>query len=220
MSPNGRTWIALLRGINVGKAKRVAMSDLRAVMEQLGYLDVRTLLASGNVVFRSVSTPGKVAAAAMQAALERKTGVSSRFTLLAAEDLRSMIAGNPLADACTNPSRLMVGFLQHESHLRLVKDLVGQDWSPDSLAPGPQSFYAWLPRGSMESRLFQVLSKKLGDNVTVRNWSTTLKLGEMAATVSHLLPVAKPSLREVSVGNADTRASRGSRARGPTRRKR
>jgi len=43
-------WVALLRGINVGKAKRVGMADLRTVVEELGYTDVKTVLATGNIV--------------------------------------------------------------------------------------------------------------------------------------------------------------------------
>ena len=57
------TYVALLRGINVGKAKRIAMADLRALLEDLGHTDVVTLLNSGNVVFRSGrKIPAKIAA--------------------------------------------------------------------------------------------------------------------------------------------------------------
>lgn len=174
-----QSWVALLRGINVGKAKRVAMVDLRAAMESLGYTDVRTLLASGNVVFRSARALRKDAAAAMQDALLRKTGVSSRFTLVSAADLRSIADANPLVKVATNPSLLFVGFLQEARHVALVRPLAQQSWSPDMLAVGTTAFYAWCPKGSLQSDMFVRLSKALGDNVTVRNWGTTTKLLEM-----------------------------------------
>src|SRR4051794_32869155 len=66
--------VALIRGINVGKAKRVAMADLRAALEDLGYTDVRTLLNSGNVVFTAGVAPGK-AAASIEKVLAGELGV-------------------------------------------------------------------------------------------------------------------------------------------------
>jgi len=171
-----QTWIALLRGINVGTAKRVAMADLRAAMESLGYTDVRTLLASGNVVFRSARVLKKDAALAMQAALQKRTGVSSRFTVVSAADLRSIAEENPLVRVSTNPSLLFVGFLRDGKDAALVKALAKQGWGPDVLALGTRAFYAWCPRGSMQSDMFAEVSKALGDNVTVRNWGTTMKL--------------------------------------------
>ena len=74
-------YVALLRGINVGKAKRVAMADLREVIESLGYTNARTLLNSGNAVFESSRALRKNAAEELREALVKKTGVSSRFIL-------------------------------------------------------------------------------------------------------------------------------------------
>ena len=80
-------YVALLRGINVGRAKRVAMADLRAVVEDLGYADVRTLLNSGNVVFTAPGSSAGDAAGRIGAALEAQLGISSRIVVLAARDL-------------------------------------------------------------------------------------------------------------------------------------
>ena len=80
-------YVALLRGINVGKAKRVAMADLRAALESLGYTDVATLLNSGNAVFTAPPAAAGRAAADIQAAVLARTGVSSRVTVLDAEEL-------------------------------------------------------------------------------------------------------------------------------------
>ncbi|MGZ3461259.1 MAG: DUF1697 domain-containing protein, partial [Archangium sp.] len=105
--------IALIRGINVGRAKRVAMAELRALVEELGYTDVRTLLNSGNVVF---TTPGRTAgnaAARIEAALATGLGVPARVTVLSAGELATVVAENPLLAVATDPSRLLVTVLTH-----------------------------------------------------------------------------------------------------------
>lgn len=175
-----RTWVALLRGINVGTAKRVAMADLRAAMESLGYLEVRTLLASGNVVFTTTGALRRDAAATMQAALAGRTGVSSRFTVLSAAELGDIVGANPLAGVMTDPSRMFVGFLQEPRDAARLAALAGGPWKPDVLALGRRVAYLWCPNGQMESRLSEAVGKALGDRVTVRNWSTTTKLLALA----------------------------------------
>jgi uncharacterized protein (DUF1697 family) len=176
-----RTYVALLRGINVGKAKRVAMNDLRAAMASLGYGDVRTLLASGNVVFTASRVLGKDAPARMQEALLRRTGVSSKFTVLAAAELEGVVAGNPWIDRITDPSRMFVGFLQSARDAALVTEIDPRPWKPDTMATGTRAVYLWCPNGLMESQLFELVGKALGDRVTVRNWGTTTKLAAMVA---------------------------------------
>ena len=79
--------VALLRGINVGTAKRVAMADLRGVLTGLGYDDVRTLLNSGNVVFSAPPRSGDPSKR-IEKEIEKKLGVSSRVTVLTAADCR------------------------------------------------------------------------------------------------------------------------------------
>ena len=101
------THAALLRGINVGRAKRVAMADLRAIIEGLGCRDVRTLLNSGNVVFSSSGAAGEIAAR-IERALVSRLGVESRVTVLTARELETVVADQPFGAVVTNPSRLMV----------------------------------------------------------------------------------------------------------------
>src|SRR5262245_59517957 len=100
------TLIALLRGINVGKAKRVAMSDLRKLVEKRGYSDVRTLLNSGNVVLKSSSADTAKASKRIEQALFDGTGVSARVLVVSAEELAAAVKENPLLKVADNPSRL------------------------------------------------------------------------------------------------------------------
>src|SRR5436190_7614221 len=97
--------VALLRGINVGRAKRVAMADLRALIEGLGYGDVRTLLNSGNVVFTAPRAAPDNAAARIEKALATDLGVSARVTVLTAQELAEAVAANPLLEVADDFSR-------------------------------------------------------------------------------------------------------------------
>lgn len=89
-------YIALLRGINVGSAKGIAMADLRAAFEELGYTNVETVLRSGNVLFDSATPPKASAATFIEDAVLMRTGVSSSVLIFDAETFRRVVAENPL----------------------------------------------------------------------------------------------------------------------------
>lgn len=176
------TYVALLRGINVGKNKRVAMADLRSVIESLGYSNARTLLNSGNAVFTSGRVLKKGAAEELRAALEKKTGVSSRFTLRSAGELDAVIRENPLLDVAKDHTRLFTAFVADSADLANVKPLLKQQWKPEVVALGPGVVYVWCPNGLLESKAQEAVSKVLGDGHTVRNWATVMKLRELVAS--------------------------------------
>ena len=168
--------VALLRGINVGTAKRVAMADLRALVEELGYGDVRTVLNSGNVVFSAPGVTAAEAAAGIQAAVAERLGVSCRVVALTAAELAAVIADNPLLPVADNPSRLFVAVLADPADRALLRPLAEQDWAPEVLAVGARAAYLWCPGGLAVSRLAEAIGRVLGDGVTTRNWATMAKL--------------------------------------------
>jgi len=178
------TQIALLRGINVGRAKRIAMADLRALCERLGHRDVRTLLNSGNIVFDAGRAAPATSARRLEAAIADELGVSARVTVLAANDLAAIVAKNPLGDAADNPSRMMVGVLADAAAAKRVQALLDEDWSPEALALGPRVAYFWCPRGLIESPLAQALARTLRDDFTARNWATMTKLSALASAAA------------------------------------
>jgi uncharacterized protein (DUF1697 family) len=175
-------WVALLRGINVGKAKHVAMADLQAVIEDLGYAGVRTLARSGNVVFVAPGSSAGDAAARIEAALGQQLGVTSRVTVLAAADLAAAVAANPLLGVATDPSRLLVAFPPDPVHLAKLEPLARQSWRPEALAVGAHAAYLWCPNGVLASQALQAVGRALGDAVTTRNWTTVTKLLALAGT--------------------------------------
>ncbi|HEV3021187.1 MAG TPA: DUF1697 domain-containing protein [Pirellulales bacterium] len=168
--------IALIRGINVGRAKRVAMADLRALVEDLGYGDVRTLLNSGNVVFTTGRPAAGTAAARIEKALSTELGVSARVTVIRAADLSAAIADNPLLEVADDPSRLLVAVLGDPADRPKLERLKRQDWTPDVLAVGTRVAYLWCAEGILTSKLAAAVNRALGDAVTTRNWATMIKL--------------------------------------------
>lgn len=168
--------IALLRGINVGRAKRVAMADLRALIQDLGYGGVRTLLNSGNVVFTAPDAAPGEAAARIEEALAARLGVSARVTVLSAGELAVIVRENPLLEVAGDPSRLLVAVLTNPADRPRLEPLATQDWSPEALAIGTRAAYLWCPQGVMASRLPEAVGGVLGDGVTTRNWATMTKL--------------------------------------------
>jgi uncharacterized protein (DUF1697 family) len=172
--------IALFRGINVGKAKRIAMGELRVVLAGLGYAEVRTLLNSGNAVFES---PRKVTAAGaveIRDAVAARTGVVSEVTVVTAADLSRIVAENPLADRITDPSRCLVAFPSTAADLARTRPLEGVDHGPEGFAIGSRAAYLWCPGGILESRMLREFGRLIGIAVTTRNWATVLKLQAMA----------------------------------------
>ena len=171
--------IALLRGINVGKAKRVAMADLRALLEKLGYTDVKTLLNSGNIVFTSTSNNTRAVGTRLEKEIEAKLGVQARVMVLSSKELTAIIKENSLLKVMDNPSRLLVGVVNEPTDLAKIESLRKQEWGNDALAVGKLASYLWCHDGILESKLLAVFSKLLKDSVTTRNWSTILKLQDM-----------------------------------------
>jgi len=168
--------VALFRGVNVGRAKRVAMADLRTLVEDLGYADVRTLANSGNLVFTAPGTSAGAAAGRIAAAVAQRLGVSSRVTVLAAAELEEAVAGNPLLDLATDPSRLLVAFLAEPADVAALAPLAEQHWEPEALALGRRVAYLWCPEGALASRVADAVSRALGDAVTARTWGTVTRL--------------------------------------------
>ena len=138
------TYVALIRGVNVGHASRVAMADLRDLFDRLGYADVHTVLNSGNVIFRApmqgddARDVTSLLAADIAGAMESELAVSARVIVLESAQIARSIADNPLAGIATDPSRLLFAFVASPSDLYRLRPLIEQDWEPETLALGQQ----------------------------------------------------------------------------------
>ncbi|MBY0273834.1 DUF1697 domain-containing protein [Candidatus Binatia bacterium] len=171
-----RTFVALLRGINVGKGKRVPMAELRALLGELGYADVVTLLNSGNAVFRAASgTPGRHAGA-IAAALRERLRVDVPVIVKQQRELAAIVAQCPIAVDEGQHARLLVAFAQDAQALRTLKAIEPLVVVPERFAIGRHAAYLLCPRGILESKAGEALLGKAGRAATTRNWATVMKL--------------------------------------------
>jgi uncharacterized protein (DUF1697 family) len=175
---------ALIRGINVGKARRVAMADLRELLGELGYRDVRTLLNSGNAAFSDPSgAPPKVAAGRIEDGMLQRFGFGPRVGVLTAAEFDEVVSANPLVEIADNPTRLFAAFLLEPKDRRLLEPLLERDWNPERMALGARAAYLWCPGGLTECRLPEKVGRILRDGFTIRNWATVQKLHALVAGV-------------------------------------
>lgn len=171
--------IALLRGVNVGTARRIAMADLREIIEKLGHAEVRTLLNSGNAVFDAPRSNLKGIAAEIELAIEKHSSFKPAVTVLSAAQLAEVVADNPLLSKVTDPSRHLIAFSQDPKNFSALKPMEAESWTPDALSFGRRVAYLWCVKGVLDSPLSQAFSRRAGAMVTVRNWSTVLKLHQL-----------------------------------------
>ena len=168
--------IALLRGINVGRAKRIAMADLRALLVDLGQQNVRTLLNSGNVLFQSTRPSVAKLALTIQEAIRDTFGLSVSVAVITATDLECITRDNPLLHVAKDPAKHLVAFVTHSRSLVPLRSLLEESWAPDAIAVGSRAAYLWCANGVLASKLVQVVAHRSGETVTTRNWGTVLKL--------------------------------------------
>lgn len=167
-------FVVLLRGINVGTAKRVAMADLRDLLRGLGFIDVRTVLNSGNAL---VTGPDEEHATRLEVAMRERLGFDVCCVVLTADTVRTIAEGNPFADVATDGSRMTAHILSAEPDPALLTahDPVALD--PARTALGARVIYQWCPDGVLAAPpVGRFAERHLGVAVTARNWNTVRKL--------------------------------------------
>jgi uncharacterized protein (DUF1697 family) len=176
--------VGLVRGINVGASTRVSKEDLAAAFADAGFADVVTLLQSGNAVFACEGEPTAQQAAAVEAGIERRSGVAARVILVGEERFREVAAANPLLPIADDDSRLLVTFLDHDlpPGLDLPADA---DLAPEVLRAGERALYQWCPLGISKSVVPAAFWRAVGPVATGRNQRT---LGRILAELDRRRP--------------------------------
>jgi uncharacterized protein (DUF1697 family) len=173
-------YVALLRGINVGRAKRVAMSDLRELLAGLGFEDVRTHLQSGNALFSVRRTDPDRLARKVEQGIDAALGMTVRCLVRDGADLKAVVAGHPLADVANDGARMMALFLSARPDPALVAAHDPAALDPGRVVLGDKVIYQWCPDGVLASaQVSAYVEKHLGVTVTARNWNTVTRLSEM-----------------------------------------
>ncbi len=169
--------VVLLRGVNVGRAKRIAMSDFAAILTGLGLRDVRTLLNSGNAVGTTTLAPAALPATVTEA-IEARLGFRCDVVVRTRAEIEAVVAHDPLAGVATDPSRYLVMFLGAPPAETAIDALRAVDVAPEQWVIEGRELYAWMPMGVNES----LVSKHLARGVLGVTWT-----GRNVATVSRVL---------------------------------
>ncbi len=167
-------WVVLLRGVNLGARNKVPMAELRALLEDAGYGDVRTYIASGNVLLDGPAGRKKLAADLERLVLDA-FDVTTAVILRKPRELAAVVEAHPF----DRPSDTHVAFLGKQPLNAAAAQL--REFDPDAVLAGTE-LYLRLPRGVHGSRLSNArIESLLGVPATLRNWRTVVALAELAA---------------------------------------
>jgi len=172
------TYIALLRGINVGGRHKVAMADLRALCADAGCQSATTYIQSGNVVFRHPTRSPDKLGADLAERLEAMTGFTVAVVLRTASQMAALVADNPFPHVA--PTALHVTFLSSDPAPGALDEVDPAAFAPEEFALAGRQLYLHLPNGMARTKLPQALDV-FPTPVTTRNWKTVLKLVELSS---------------------------------------
>ena len=174
--------IALLRAINVGGHQAVGMAGLRDLLAGLGFTDVRSLLASGNLVFRGGTAQGPALERLLEAEAAKRLKLETDFFVRSATEWEAVVAHNPFpAEAARDPGHLLLMCLKNAPTATNVRALRAAITGRETMQAKGAHAYLYYPDGVGRSRLTAALIEKhLGTRGTARNWNTVLKLAALA----------------------------------------
>lgn len=167
-----KSYIALLRAVNVGGTGKLPMTDLKQMCEEAGFVSVKTYIASGNVVFKSPKSELQVQAL-LFASLKEYAGKPVGVMVRSAEEMAAVLTANPFKKA--EPNRTVAIFLEVAPPADALKAVTGQNG--EELRFGKREIYVHYGDGMASSKL-KIPAAKEG---TARNMNTVAKLAQLAA---------------------------------------
>ena len=172
--------ILLLRGINLAARNRIAMADLRGVLEDADFDDVRTYLQSGNVVVASKAKSDDVARKT-ERLIAKHFGLDTAVVARSRAQVAKIVERNPLQKVAKNPKRYQVSFLASKPGRDVIERVEAAAEPHEQVVAIGREIYAWHPETIARSRLWTLLAgQKLGVIATARNWTTVTSLLELA----------------------------------------
>lgn len=176
-------YISLLRGINVGGRRLIKMAELRALYEALGFGQARTLLQSGNVIFRSEDEEASQIVQRIEAGIQERFGFDVAVMLRSADELAHAIDAAPFPQVQKDdPKKLLVMFLRQAPRPEAIAALHEQYNGVEAIVVQGRAAYLYYVHGIGRSKLTAaVLEKHLQTVGTARNWNTVMKLRALAA---------------------------------------
>jgi uncharacterized protein (DUF1697 family) len=173
-------YIALFRGINVGGKNSLPMKELVSVLGDLGALNVKTYIQSGNAAFVSAERNTLRLSEKISREIKKRRGFEPHVLLLEVEDLERATRQNPFPKAVTDPRTLHVGFLASVPEKPNLKALESLKSESERFHLIDKLFYLHAPEGIGRSKLAANVERLLGVPMTDRNWRTVCKIREMA----------------------------------------
>lgn len=176
-------YIALLRGINIGRSKRIKMADLVKTLESLGFKNIKTYLQSGNVIFEYDSSN----ISEIEGSIERKISETFSFSvdviIRTKDELENIVNGNPfISEPDIELDKLHVTFLSDIPDQKAVLNLDINAAENEKFEIIGREVYLYCPNGYARTKLKNdVFEKKLNITATTRNWKTTNKLLELSS---------------------------------------
>lgn len=176
------TYIALLRGINVGGKNKIKMAELRQSLSGLGYTNLQTYIQSGNIVFEAEAEESAAIEAAIAQRIQADFGYEVPVLALPAQELEDIAAHNPFpAEAEADGRRMLVTLLQTPPAVEHIEQLKAQTYGSERYVVQDRAVYLYCPDGYGRAKLNnKFLERKLKVSATTRNWKTVRKLLELA----------------------------------------
>jgi len=177
-----KTYIALLRGINVSGQKLIKMEMLRTVLKELDYHNIRTYIQSGNILFDYKSDDTKVLEQQITDHIEKHFGFQVPVVIVTLDYLKSVVKENPYnKHSITDPAQPYVAFLSEVPVKEGIETLKSVDFGEDQYTINSKSIYLLYAKSAGNSKLSNtVIENKLKVKSTIRNWKTVQKLIELA----------------------------------------
>ena len=181
-----KTYISILRGINVSGHKLIKMDAIRKSYDQLGFQNITTYVQSGNIVFTSKKTKSDELAQKISEQIEEDYGFEVPVIVMTIDTLRQIIDDNPfLKDTGTERTFLHVTFLSSEPHNYDLRAIEEKKQKAEEIVVANKAVYLYCPNGYGKSKLNnRFLENKLRVGATTRNWKTTNKLLEIAQEIA------------------------------------
>jgi len=172
-----KTYISILRGINVSGHNLIKMDSLRKLYENLGYQNVTTYLQSGNVVF-SAKDAGKNPEQKISSQIEKDFGFKVPVIILTTVELKQIIAGNPfMKDKGKDPAYFYVTFLSEKPAAFDTKTIEDKKLIGEDISFSDDAVYLYCPNGYGNTKLSNnFLESRLKVTATTRNWKTVNEL--------------------------------------------
>lgn len=173
-----KTYISILRGINVGGHKLIKMLDLKQLYIELGFKKIETYIQSGNVVFQGIQLPKKELELTIKRAIKEKFGFEVPVLVIEFETLSEIVKNNSFKEELSkDPNCMHVTFLSEKPELKLLSSILELKFNEDEIQSFNEVIYIYCPNGYGKTKFTNTFfESKLKVDATTRNWKTTNEL--------------------------------------------